>query len=245
MENVKIVNDLHWLGWAKDAADKTIDEIEKGAHDLDIFVEWLWGIYTTLYVIGTITLSALHIPVWIIWLLAVPIITLIIAKWLCSNAQLPINVNIDPIVPLSIKNGYNILVRKKQKRLKYAQAVTLLSVVLVAVGLAFCFVKRQAYQERKQQAPVIAHSCILSNDSLVVSGVFPANTKTFISIAKSDTVNRKIPVFVESKTLTDGIFSLGLKKDNIKNADTVFVTLRVIYENKDSTVLNNWHILRK
>ncbi len=227
MENIEVITPLYWLKWAKNSFENSIENLEKGAEKLEKLVGSFWIVYTTLYGVGgvfVVNFTEYNVPLPAICLLALPVFLLMLSYWSCYRAQMPVDAYIDPVRPNIIYDGYVKIFNKKKIRLKWALNWTLLSALFLASGLfSWLFIKNQS---EKPITKTEFLSCLnYKQDTLFISGILPADTLISIKIEVSDSVKKKIPVYVNyKKTNLEEIFNQKFALDSIKT-DFVFVTV--------------------
>ncbi len=124
----------YWLEYAKDGVSKSIESREKAADRLDTFLLWVWGIYTTIFVLGSI-LEFLSTDFWQLVICAQPILVIMLGRFACNMVSMPTSINADPAVVAEIIDGHTNIVLARKKRLSFAILMTLLSIFSLFVAL--------------------------------------------------------------------------------------------------------------
>jgi hypothetical protein len=150
-KEIEIVNDEFWLKYAKDSIENSIKSRDEGAAKLEKMVLWFWGLYTASFTIG-VSINLIKAPLFVLILLALPIVLLILTYWFCVFAQLPVmggfksQKGYDPTIPFEIKEAYNAGLKVKNSRLKEALFSTLLSALILGFALfSLSFVKKKKF----------------------------------------------------------------------------------------------------
>jgi hypothetical protein len=193
---MEIVDDEYWLNYAKESVVNSINNRNDAAAKLEKMTLWFWGLYTTSFTIG-VTINALKAPVWVMVLLASPIILLIVTYWLCELVQLPVNASFDPRIPYEIKEGFNKGLKIKNKRFNYALISTFISALFLSVALfSLSFVNKKSDYSIDAQ---------LSKDGkyVVISGTLPKKTLVETSLDSMVAVKQKMEFYSEEYLVTN------------------------------------------
>ncbi|MDQ2753749.1 MAG: hypothetical protein M3R72_12070, partial [Bacteroidota bacterium] len=101
--DIEMIDDNFWLKYAKDHTEKATDLVNAGADKLDTFLTWAWGIYTAVFTVSII-LNLVTDDYTARFIMALPVIIIPIAKFLCISVQLPVFASYFPDMPDSIIN---------------------------------------------------------------------------------------------------------------------------------------------
>ncbi len=140
MENNEINNGFDWQKWKKDRINDSIGNLEKGAEKLEKLIGFFWTSYIVFYGVGGMFVFDFtkydKVPFLAVFLLALPIFTLMLSFWFCYKAQMPIIKKIKG----DIQDIFNEIVNKKTKRLESALNWALFSAIFMASGLFALFI---------------------------------------------------------------------------------------------------------
>ena len=205
---MEIINDEYWLKYAKTSVENSITARNDAAAKLEKMVLWFWSLYTASFTIG-ITINLLAAPVWVLSLLASPIVLLIITYWLCVWAQLPVTATYDPRIPSEIQTGYNQGLKIKNNRFHLALLLTFLSALLLAIALfSLSFV-------HKKENYVINAFYNDNKSCIIISGSLPKNTIVNTSLDSIDNKNIKVGFFSNTyKIQENGILNINVPIKN-------------------------------
>ena len=224
---MEILDHEYWFKWAKSITDESITRLEEGANNLKKLVFRLWGIYTSFYTGGVFAVSfeSIDIPTIVIVMLGIPVITLLIAYCLCFWAKLPVGTIFRTEIPESIEGGFFEIVQKKSNRLNVAIVSMFISAGCLSMGLFSWFISKNLQSEKQRNKTEFLSCLNYSQDSVFVSGIFPADTHVSIKIEVLDSAKKKTPIYVNyEKINSDGIFNRKFALDSIKT-EFVFVTV--------------------
>ena len=130
-----MVDDAFWLKYAKDHTEKATDLVNSGADKLDSFLTWAWGIYTTVFT-AAIILNQVSDSASSRIIMALPVIIIPIAKFLCIRVQLPVFAKYFPDIPDSIvQDLYSAVINKKHKLFNWAIGIAILGILNIALSL--------------------------------------------------------------------------------------------------------------
>jgi hypothetical protein len=135
MAEIDMIDDAYWLKFAKDHVTSAITTRDDAANKLDGFLTVVWGLYTTAFTTA-ILLGAVTDSQMLRLIMALPVIIIPIAKFLCIQVQLPVSVNFFPNIPSSIEQqGYATIIRRKNAYMKLATIVSFLSALSIGLAL--------------------------------------------------------------------------------------------------------------
>lgn len=205
----------YWLDYAKDAVSKSIDSREKAADRLDTFLLWIWGIYTTIFVLGSI-LDFLSANIWQLVVCAQPILVIMIARYTCIMVSMPTSVSADPAVVAEIIDGHTTMVLERKRKLNRAILLTLVSIVSLFVALVGYnaldpqkLLKQELYAQKLRKAvhnetiaPASPSKEML--DSLVLQNqISEQQVKQVIKAKKHELLSRRKTVRLDTLILLD------------------------------------------
>jgi len=126
-----------WYKYAKDRIVSAIIGRDAAASKLDTLLGVYWGIYTSSLVLGVFTGVIKVDEWWKLLIMYLPSVSLLIARWFATYAQLPIeDVAFNPIIVDDIINScYVKTLTSKKKRLYWANLLTVISTLLLAVSI--------------------------------------------------------------------------------------------------------------
>ncbi len=165
------VDAQYWFDLSKEMVQNSTLIRNEAAAKLQTMIAWFWGIYTASATVG-IGLSKTTYPIWVIWLIAVPIPFLLIAYWLTIWTQMPVQLTFDPKIPSDIEDAYLEGVKSKGIKLNAALTLSLIATIFVAVALLAASTSKQTIPPNFQ-----AHLQKMDRgDIIVVAGHFPSET---------------------------------------------------------------------
>jgi hypothetical protein len=131
----EIVNDAFWLQYAADHVTNAVKSRDDAAAKVDTYLAAIWTIYT-----GVLTAAVVFHQVsdnlCTLVLLALPVLILPIARYLCLQVAIPPQVEFYETSPESIRSTlYDGVLETKIKRLQWAKIGALVSAVSIAVSL--------------------------------------------------------------------------------------------------------------
>ncbi len=133
--DIEMIDDNFWLKYAKDHTEKATDLVNAGADKLDTFLTWAWGIYTAVFTVAII-LNLVTDDYTTRIIMALPVIIIPIAKFLCISVQLPVFASYFPDMPDSIINDlYSKVINRKHKLFQWALAIATIGVLNIGVAL--------------------------------------------------------------------------------------------------------------
>jgi hypothetical protein len=130
------INDGYWFAFSKTLVDGALKSRDDAAEKLQVFIGWLWSIYTLGTAIG-INLGKLSLGLWPSVLIGSPIIALVCVYWLTIWVRTPALLQFDPRVPQDIARVYEHNLLQKQRRLSLTLMAAGLAAVLVAWALSY------------------------------------------------------------------------------------------------------------
>ena len=172
---IEMVDDEYWLNYAKQGVDTSISTYNSGAATLQDLVKWFWGLYTLYFVIG-VTINMIDAPLWIIIVLGSPVSTLLITYFICVWTQMPVQVSFSPTIPDEIRSAYQMTVKIKSRRFKYAIAGTLISTILLATALTSL-----SFVDKKVESGIEA-SLSENKEFIVIYGTLPDKTLVAVTL---------------------------------------------------------------
>jgi hypothetical protein len=183
-----IANDKYWLKYAESSISGALTKINEGAAKLEKLTIWFWSTYTAVVTIG-ISMSLIKVPPLVLLILASPILSIIITYWYCVRAQLPVYGRYDPRIPYTIKRAFAAGIKLKNKRLRCARYLTLLSALLlssVLITLSFT-------DEKSTISYDVFYDSLES--IVVVSGIFPEDVIVTTEIDSLDSDLKRITIY--------------------------------------------------
>jgi len=131
----EIVNDAFWLQYAADHVTNAVKSRDDAAAKVDTYLAAIWTIYT-----GVLTAAVVFHQVsdnlCTLVLLALPVLILPIARYLCLQVAIPPQVVFYETSPASIRSTlYDGILKTKIRRLQWAKIGALVSAVSIAVSL--------------------------------------------------------------------------------------------------------------
>jgi hypothetical protein len=129
----------YWLEFAKEEVTNSIANRERSAEKLDLFLAWVWGIYTSIFVLASF-LNLLSSNIWQLISVAQPILIIMLARFYCTIVSMPStnddqSVSADPNDVASIIDGFKLIVKDKKRKLRYAKLLSLLSIFSLTASL--------------------------------------------------------------------------------------------------------------
>ncbi len=128
------VDDDFWLTFAQNGIKNSIENRDKAALRLDTFLNWLWSIYTSIFVLASI-FNFLSDNIWQLILVSQPIVIIILARFLCTIVSIPSKVEANPNEVKVIIEGYEKIVGKRSRRLKIALIAAMISMVSLGTAI--------------------------------------------------------------------------------------------------------------
>lgn len=146
----------YWLDFAKEGVANSIQNREKSAEKLDTFLSWIWGIYTSIFALGTL-FNVIGSNILQLFWVAQPILIIMLARYFCTIVSMPSSNNderfsADPNNVASIIDSYKFIVNHKKFKLKIAKLFTLISIISLSaslVGYNYCDPDKALKQELK------------------------------------------------------------------------------------------------
>lgn len=176
------IDDEFWLKMAADRISNSITSRETAADKLDTFLEWIWGIYTSIFALASF-FDAISSNIWqLIWV-AQPILILMVARYCCHSVSLPSmdkkgEFNVVPDNVPAIMDTFKLIVQNKKSKLRVARFFTLVSIFsLMAslIGYNYCNPEKDLKQQIKiailekdlyTNKPAVANKQSTVNDSI-------------------------------------------------------------------------------
>jgi hypothetical protein len=128
------VDDQFWFDYSAKAINSAVERRDQAASKIQTLVTWLWGIYTASAAVG-FALSGKGLSVWPTLIIASASAALIGVYWATVWVITPVLGQFDPRSPDDIRADFNMLVRRKDRRLKVTLAAGLAAAALVSVAL--------------------------------------------------------------------------------------------------------------
>lgn len=130
----ELINDAYWLKYAKEKFDSSIKSRDEAASKLETFSTFLWTTYTAAFAIAAAFNTISDNP-WKIIILVLPIILLLMTKYLCTYVQMPVDTDIDTVDPDKIANAHAEIVHRKIIRLRFAVVFSFVSTISLISSL--------------------------------------------------------------------------------------------------------------
>lgn len=201
---MEIINDEYWLSYAKKSVENSITSRNHAAAKIEAMTLWFWGAYVLYFTIG-VTIELLDVSSFVMFLLALPIVLVMVTYWLCVYAQLPVTVTFDPRIPSEILEGYNSGLRTKNRRFQFSLLFTFLSAVSVAIALYMLSISGKKEDER---ADLLVND---SKDMIILSAQMPKNRLVSTMVDSISAEGHKSTFFTkEIKTGTTGQINLNI-----------------------------------
>lgn len=127
----------YWLDFAKDGIAKGIQSREDAAEKLDVFLTWVWGIYTSVFALASL-LNYMSGSIWQLLFVSQPVLIIMLSRFACKMVEMPSmsdKANADPNVVPEIIDGYIIIVRDKKRKLRNAVLLTIVSILSLCAAL--------------------------------------------------------------------------------------------------------------
>ena len=213
-ENIELIDEYFWLKYAKEHVSNAIQRVNEAASKLETFLGVVWGIYTTAFAV-TLAFDSISDDLLIRLILALPVILLPIARYCCTWVQLPVYVLFKYNAPESIEEHcYGLTITTKNKRMQWAKAFSLVSVLSICLALAMFKIKGN------DSYAITASIDGASGYTLITGKAEPAKDVTLYAII--DTVAGKPPVVVNTNVTADAkgnfIYPVCKEKCTIRNA---------------------------
>ncbi len=204
MADMEIVNDAYWLKYGKVSIEQALTSRNQAAAKLEKMTLWFWGLYTASFTIG-VSINIIEAPLFILIMLAAPIVLLIFTYWLCIQAQLPVNAAFDPTIPYEIKVAHDAGLEVKNKRFKLARIFTFVSALLLSSALfSLSFVNKKTIQS-------FDVSYDKQSSLLLVSGTFPKGTIVSTEIDSLVSASERIQFYQNTyKIQENGLLNLNI-----------------------------------
>lgn len=144
----------YWLEFAKDGITKSISNREKSAEKLDVFLTWIWGIYTSVFALASL-FNFVSSNIWqLIWV-AQPIFIIMLSRYFCAIVSMPSSNNDDSITAdpndvASIIDSFRLIVEDKRKKLEVAKIfalISILSITAALIGYNYCDPNKELKQQ--------------------------------------------------------------------------------------------------
>lgn len=129
----------YWLNFAKERVTNGIESRDNAADKLDVFLGWIWVVYTTIFAVGSLLDSISSNILQLIWL-AQPIVIIMLSRLYCTLVSLPNtsseqSLSADPNNVPSIIDSFKFIVNEKRKKLRNAKILSVISTISIAVSL--------------------------------------------------------------------------------------------------------------
>lgn len=220
---MEIVNDQYWLKYAKSSIEKSLSSRNAAAANLEKMTLWFWGLYTASFTIG-VSINIIDAPIFVLTMLASPIVLLILTYWFCILAQLPVNAEYDPTIPYEIKEAYNAGLKVKNNRFRLARVLTLVSALMLSLALfSLSFVDKKVTHSFDAEYSK-------SDSILIISGVFPKGLAIETKVDSITSSKNRTTFFQNKFTIQENeILSLNIPLKKQPKETIISVTWR---ENK-------------
>lgn len=214
---MEIVDDQYWLEYAKKTIEKSITSRNEAAAKLESMTLWFWGLYTASFTIG-ISINLIDAPLWVLVLLASPVVFLIITYWFYVLAQFPVTAEFDPTIPYEIKEGYNQGLFVKKRRFNFALFFTFFSALLLGIALfSLSFVN-------KKNVTSITTLYDQNHKCIAISGLLPKNVSAYTTIDTITVDKKKSTVFTNTFIVQeDGIININFPIDKLPKETIVTI----------------------
>ena len=228
MADLDMVNDAFWLKYAEDHVTAAISERDNAASKLDTYLGVVWPIYTAAFILGSTFNTIDHTSPGLITLLALPILLIPIAHFLCTWVQLPPEVFFHENSPSSIKMDlYGKVIKKKSCRLQLATGFAIICGISIGVAV-FAY---EFHGTKKNESYSINILSDKDKKKLRINGSFSNKADVIITVIGLDTLNAdhcfvsslhsdekgKIDTLVESKSISKQVKAFASFKDDNKN----------------------------
>jgi hypothetical protein len=128
------LTDDYWFAYSKDLVDSALKRRDEAANKLQTVLGWFWMTYTTaVATLATISHADFSAPLSIF--ISAPVILLLVAYWMCTQAQMPKLVRFDFRRPKAIRTAYEAALLHKSRWLAGAQVLAGLGATSVAIAL--------------------------------------------------------------------------------------------------------------
>lgn len=210
----EIVNDAFWLQYAADHVTNAVKSRDDAAAKVDTYLAAIWTIYT-----GVLTAAVVFHQVsddlFTLILLALPVLILPIARYLCLQVAIPPQVEFYETSPESIRSTlYDKVLEEKIKRLQWAKIGAAVSAVSIAVSL-FAF----KLNDEGRKDFVVQTTYNAGMKAWMVNGTAEPDKDLAVSIAGNvDSGKQKRFVYMDrapEKSNADGTFLFMVPADSI------------------------------
>jgi hypothetical protein len=234
MADIDIINDFFWLKFAKDHVTNAISSRDDAAKNLDIYLKFIWPIYTGFFALGT-AFSAIPGTVLIKIFMSLPIIIIPWASFQCIQVQLPAFVQFHPSEPESIINDlYKKTIAQKTRDLKAARIWVIIAALSISLSI-FLYrisdIHSSDYSIRATAFPLCKQ--------LKIEGCLPENQDLSISVIGLDSSGKPV-LCSETQKINSGLtgkVNLVLNNCGIYKDPQVFCTW--IDKNKKKQALSS------
>lgn len=214
---MEIVDDQYWLEYAKKTIEKSITTRNEAAAKLESMTLWFWGLYTASFTIG-VSINLIDAPIWVLVLLASPVVFLILTYWFCVLAQFPVTAEFDPTIPYEIKEGYNQGLFVKKRRFNWALFFTFVSALLLGSALFSL-----SFVNKKNETSITA-SYDQNLKLITISGLLPKNVSAYTTIDTISVDKNKSTIYSNKYVVQEnGIINVNFPIDKLPTETIVTI----------------------
>jgi hypothetical protein len=135
MADIEMIDGPFWLKFAREHVLRAISERDEAAGKLDTLLTWVWGAYTTFFS-AAVFVRRLTDDLRVSLFIALPMLVIPVAKFFCTEVQLPISTSFYPNIPQSIQTDlYVKVIERKTRLLRGAKIWAGISVFLIGASL--------------------------------------------------------------------------------------------------------------
>lgn len=221
MPDIEMIDDAYWLKFAKDHVSNAITAREEAANKIDTFLGIIWPVYTTIFTTA-IVFHQLTDNIYVIIIMALPVIIIPLARFLCLRVLLPPLVRFYPNIPADIeKNVYAKTVLKKSSFLLQAQVGAFIAAL--SIGLSLFIYKISDGTKNNYYVETVLNA---SSKNIQIEGRSQPNKEISISLAGTIDTAKKVWAYQELKVKSDaqGLFHSVLANNGMANNLKVFVS---------------------
>lgn len=226
---VPLVNDAYWFGFSKSLIDSALKSRDDAAATLQVFVGWLWTVYTAGAVVG-INVGKLSLGFWPSVLIGSPVIALIAVYWMTIWVRIPEVIEFDPRLPKDIERAYNHNIKEKQGRLHRTLVWTAFAGALAATAIVYASVASSTAQTARLNVQVIREG---DTHVIYVSGNAPEIAHVLLTVYQYDGKQRGERLASEDVPTDKGLFRAA--RIPVTSLTTKMLLVEVDADLKDSS----------